>query len=99
MQIYKMDTLVASCRTVQGALDLARFMESRFPFDSSIHSEQLHKFNVVMDVDGKIAVHSTVAVNDLGREDFKKFVVDFTTLKLRKPVQSMRPAASMRRAA
>ncbi len=92
MQTYVMDTFVASCRTTEGALELARFMERMFPLDprSALpETEQLHKFNVVVSVDNKIEVHSTLLVNDLGREDFKKFVREFTSLKMRKPVQSV----------
>jgi hypothetical protein len=88
--IYEMDTFVAKCRTVEGALELAAFMERKFPLDSSSvlsEDEQLHKFIVAVSVEGHIEVHSTIPVNDLGREDFKKFVVEFTTLKMRKPVQ------------
>jgi hypothetical protein len=86
-----MDTFVASCKTTEGALELARFMERMFPLDPKSvlsEAEQLHKFNVVVGADNAIEVHSTVPVNDLGRQDFKKFVVEFTTLMMRKPVQS-----------
>ncbi len=94
MKFYEMDTFVAPCRTVEGALDFARFMESKFPLDpKSVLSEreQLHKFLVAVSRDGKIEVHSAVPVNDLGREEFKKHVVEFTTLKMRKPVQGVGP--------
>lgn len=90
MEVYEMDTFVASCRTVEGALAFARFMERKFPLDHKSAlpaAEQLHKFNVVVSAEGKIEVHSTVPVNQIGREDFKRFVTEFTTLKLRKPTQ------------
>lgn len=103
MQFNEMDTFVASCRSVDGALELARFMESKLPLDPSSvlpECEQLHKFNVVVSAVGKIEVHSTVPVNDLGRQEFKKLVVEFTTLKMRKPVQraSVSAAAAYRAA-
>jgi hypothetical protein len=63
-------------------------MEGKFPLDPKILSDQVHKFVVVEDVSGKIQVHSTVAVNDIGREDFKQFVSEFTVLQMRKPAQS-----------
>ncbi len=78
MKLYEMDTFVASCRTVEGALDLARFMESRFPLDPKSvlpERERLHKFLVAVSPDGKIEVHSAVPVNDLGREQFRERVV------------------------
>ncbi len=103
MYFYEMDTFVESGRTVEGALELARFMEKKFPLDhNSLFSEneQLHKFVVAVSADGKIEVHSTVSVNDLGREDFKKCVVEFTTLKMRRPVQtSSATGSAVRKAA
>jgi hypothetical protein len=99
MQICEMDTFVATCRSAKGAVELARFMEGRFPFDSSIRGEQIHKFIVVVDVNGTVEVHSTVAVNALGRADFHKIVAEFSSRSLRRPVQSMRPVADMRLAA
>lgn len=98
-----MDTFVASCHTVEAALEFARFMEQKFPLDHRSvlpESEQLHKFNVVVMADGKIEIHSTVPVNEIGRADFKRFVVEFTTLKMRNPTQraGVLPAA-MRRVA
>ncbi len=94
MKFYEMDTFVAPRRTVEGALDLARFMESRFPLDPKSvlpEREQLHKFLVVVGPDGKIEVRSVVPVNDLGREEFRKHVVEFTTLTMRKPIQVVDP--------
>ena len=91
MHSYVMDTFVASCKTTEGALKLARFMEHMFPLDPKSalsETEQLHKFNVVVSVNNTIEVHSTVPVNDLGRQDFKRFVVEFTTLMMRKAVKS-----------
>jgi hypothetical protein len=73
---YAMDTLVGSCRTVEGAMDLAKFLESKFPLEPRIMGAQLHKFVVVVNIAGKIQVHSAVEVNDIGREDFKKFVAE-----------------------
>ena len=103
MKAYQMDTFVAKTRTVEGALELASFLERKFPLDTkSVLSddEQLHKFIVAVSLEGTIEVHSTVPVNDIGREDFKKYVVEFTTLKMRKPVQkSGFSAARERRAA
>jgi hypothetical protein len=100
MDYYVMDTFVASCRSVEFAMDLARFLERKFSFNPRIRGEQIHKFNVVVDVADKIQVHSTVAVNDIGREDFKKFVAEFTALKTRKPVQGacLHPGAMLRAA-
>jgi hypothetical protein len=46
---------------------------------------QINEFLVVENVAGKIQVHSAVEVNDLGREDFKKYVEEFTSLQTRKP--------------
>jgi hypothetical protein len=94
MQFYDVDTFVATCRTTNGALELARFLERKFPLDSRITGDQIHKFNVTVELDGKVEVHSAVAVNELGREDFKKYVADFLQIKMqRKPVQSAKPAA------
>jgi hypothetical protein len=84
MKLYVMDTFVRSCRTPEGALELARFMECKFPLDrKSVLSEgeQLHKFVVAVPQDGRFEVHSTVPVNDLGREDFRKYVLEFLEMK------------------
>lgn len=79
----ELSTFVASCRTIDGALELARFMERKFPLDSAIPiAEQIHKFNVVVDISGKVEVHSAFSVGDLGREEFRKYVSEFRNLKL-----------------
>lgn len=96
---YVMSTFVASCRSEAAAMELARFLERKFPFNPRIRSDQLHQFIVVFDVDGAIQVHSAVAVNDLGREDFAKFVAEFKALKMGRPVQNMRPTGTLLRAA
>jgi len=84
MKLFVMDTFVRSCRTPEGALELARFMEAKFPLDRKSvlsENEQLHKFVIAIPHDGKFEVHSTVPVNDLGREDFKKYVLEFLEMK------------------
>jgi hypothetical protein len=100
VQFYDMSTFVASCRTAEGALELARFMERKYPTDDTVKGDQVHQFVVMVSQDGKMEVHSTVAVNDLGRDDFKKFVLEFTTLKMRKPIQTaVRLTSAVRRIA
>jgi hypothetical protein len=85
---YVMDTFVRSCPTEAGAWALAKFLESKFPLDPKMLCAQVHEFVVVGDISGKIQVHSKVEVNDIGREDFKKFVAEFTAIQMRKPALS-----------
>lgn len=90
LTFYEMDTFVATCRTTNGALELAQFLECKFPFYRRFKGDQLHKFVVTVELDGKIEVHSTVPVNDLGREDFKKYITEFLEKKgvpAKKPVE------------
>lgn len=98
MKLYEMSTFVASCRTLDGALELARFMEKKFPLDEKIHGSQLHRFVAVVQTDGRVTVHSVVPVNELGKEYFKKCVAEFLEIKqVRKPIQAQRPAATQGR--
>ena len=84
MKLCVMDTFVKSCRTPEEALELARFMEAKFPLDRNSvlsESEQLHKFVVAVTQVGNFEVHSIVPVNNLGREEFKKYVSEFLEMK------------------
>lgn len=95
MKLYEMSTFVASCRTLDGALELARFMETRFPMDARIHGTQIHQFVAVVQTDGRVTVHSVVPVNEIGKEDFKKCVAEFLEIKqVRKPIQSQQPSGT-----
>ena len=82
LTVVELSTFVAGCRTVEGGLELARFMEGKCADAESLPlTKHPQKFNVVVDFDGKIEIHSVLAVNDLGREDFKKYVLDFMDMK------------------
>jgi len=64
MKLCVMDTFVKSCRTPEEALELARFMEAKFPLDRNSvlsESEQLHKFVVAVTQVGNFEVHSIVS--------------------------------------
>ena len=82
LSIIELSTFVATCRTVKGALELARFMECKSSdVARTLLDNQIYKFNVVVDSEGKIEVHSVIAVNDLGLEDFKQHVTEFLEMK------------------
>ena len=91
--LYDMTTFVCNCKTSQGALELAQYLERRFPGIPYQNAKPL-RFNVILTTEGKVSVHSELPFNELGKADIKQAVADFVAAKTkslpqRRPVQSV----------
>lgn len=75
MIYFQQESHVASCKSIDGALKLADFMQKRFT-NNPKYVESI-KFRAVIETDGKINVHSCYPVNEIGRKEFKIAIADF----------------------
>jgi hypothetical protein len=77
MVYFQPESHVASCRSLDGALLLSRFMQERFA-NNRICVKPM-TFRTVIETDGKVSVHSSYPVNEIGRAVFRQAIVEFKT--------------------
>lgn len=80
MLLFDMTTFVCNCKTVQGAMELAKYLERRFPAIPYQNAKAL-RFNVVLTTEGKSAVYCEQPFNEMGKADIKAAVMDFVAIK------------------
>lgn len=80
MIFFDMTTFVCNCKTAEGAMELAKYLESRFP-EIRYQNAKALRFNVVLTTDGKAAVYCEQPFNEIGKADIKAAVMDFVAIK------------------
>ena len=92
MIVFKMESLVCKCLSVDSAVELARFMEKKFNDVVMDGVKRGLKFYACIGTDSpNPVVYCEVPVNEMGQKEFKEAVNEFKAMKLAK--MSKRPPA------
>ncbi len=81
MIVFRMESLVCKCMSVDSAVELAQFMEKKFN-DVLVDGVRGLKFQACIATDRTITVHSEKPVNEMGQRMFKEAVNEFKALQL-----------------
>jgi hypothetical protein len=77
MIYFQPASLVASCKTLDGALQLCRFMK-QWVTKSALCGPAL-TFRAMIETDGKVSVHSSSPVDEAVMSVFKQAIAEFKT--------------------
>jgi len=75
MVYFQPESHVASCKTLDGAMRLSRFMQGEFS-NNSLCRRPI-EFCAVIETTERVSVHSSYPVNEVGKSAFKKLIADF----------------------
>lgn len=73
---FRSESFVASCKTIEGASKLVRFMQERFITGRSTYRVP-YKFLTVIETNEKISVHCNYCFDDRVRQEFKAAIAEF----------------------
>ncbi len=72
---FQPESHVASCKTLDGAQRLVKFLTDKFTDNPAILQRIV--FRSIIETSGKVSVHSSIPVNETGRQMFKSALIEF----------------------
>lgn len=72
---FQPESHVASCKTLGGAQQLVKFLTDKFTGNPQITEHIV--FRSIIETSGKVSVHSSIPVNETGRQMFKMALLEF----------------------
>ena len=76
---FRPESFVASCKSIEGAAKLVRFMQERFITGRSIYRVS-YKFHTVIETNEKISVHCNYCFDERVRQEFKGAIAEFLAI-------------------